>query len=368
MFDYLQDLKYVDYREFFKAVLVFFILFGSIILKLLDGQKSRFGRNDRNILIVYVTFLILFAGSRHNTLGTDTGNYYSFFFIPSTHVDFFGVFSLLKTDLLFEVLLTLTAWTGNYNVFLLLVAFVLNVSLYLFVRKFTEYSLKGSSLLLFLTIACSFSFLSLELNIIRNALSIGFVLLSLNYAIEEKYRKCLLLLLIAFLFHRTAIILTIVIITLFFSKKIHLKYFIAFYLMVIALSFAGFGFHTFSFLASFGNEDLQSLSYSGETLYKIGFRIDFVAYNTFFLILFLKFSDIKSIKNTFLLKYYILTSAIFFLNFYIPFSDRFGLFSWLVIPLLLYNVVSEKFPNKRLYVSTVILFLFYTLNYVILFP
>jgi hypothetical protein len=183
-----------------------------------------------------------------------------------------------------------------------------------------------------------------------------------------KYKKSILLLVTAFLFHRTSIILIFVILAVLAARKVPVKYFIILYFLAILVSIAGFGFHSISFLESIGSDDLKSLSYSGDTNYNIGFRLDFVTYNTFFLVLFLHFLNKDSVKNIFLLKYYILTSIIFFFNFYIPFSDRFGLFSWLIIPLLLYNIVNESYPEKKVFISTVVVISFFIINDIILFP
>lgn len=369
MFDILEGLVLRDYADIHKLSLAIYILFGTFILKLLLGQKERFIRNDRNILLTYIVFLILFAGTRAKNIGIDTGNYYSYFFIPATQVDgFFAIFVRLKTDVLFELILALTAWLNNYSIVLFSIALILNSTLYVFVRKFTNYGKEGSSLILFLTIASSFSFLNLEINIMRNALALGFVLIAIYYALNENYRKVILYLIIGYLFHRTTIILMVIIAGVIFSKKVPIKYYFVLYIAAIGASAAGFGFHVVPFLAELGSEDLQNLSYAGETNYRIGFRADFVTYNTFFLILFAKFCNKKSIRDMFLLKYYILASVIFFFNFYIPFSDRFGLFSWLIIPLLLYNIVNETFPDKKVFISTVVLILFFVINDVILFP
>lgn len=369
MFDILDGLVLRDYADAHKLVLAIYILFGTFVLKLLLGQKQRFIRNDKNILLTYIFFLILFAGTRAKNIGIDTGNYYNYFFIPAIQVDgFFAIFTRLKTDILFELILVFTAWLNNYNAVLLSIALIFNITIYTFVRKFTNYGKEGSSLILFLTIASSFSFLNLEINIMRNALALGFVLIAVYYALEEEYRKTFFLLIIGYLFHRTTIILIVIISLVIFSKRIKIKYFYVLYILAIGASAGGFGFHVIPFLAELGSEDLQNLSFAGETNYRIGFRADFVTYNTFFLILFSKFSNQKSIRDMFLLKYYILASIIFFFNFYIPFSDRFGLFSWLIIPLLLYNIVNERFPDTKVFISTVVLIAFFVINDIILFP
>lgn len=368
MFEFLEGIGVREYYLTHKYVLAFYILFGTFILKLLIGRDQKFRRNDRNLLIVYITFIVLLAGTRAKNIGIDTSNYYAFFYIPATQLNFFEVFTHLKTDVLFELLLALTAWTGNYNVVLLSIAVVLNVCLFVFVRKFTNYGKEGSSLILFLTIASSFSFLNLEINIMRNALALGFVFLSIYYAIKEDKFKYITLLIVAFLFHRTSIILAAIIFAIVFAKKVPLKYYYVLYLAAVVLAAVGFGFHSVPFLAELGSEDLKNLSYDGETAYKVGFRPDFVLFNTFFLFLFAKFHNKESIRESFLIKYYILASIIFFFNFSIPFSDRFGLFSWLIVPLLLFDIVNARFPKRKIFINTIVLIFFYILNNIILFP
>lgn len=358
-----------NYGDIFKVALAFYILFGSFILKLLISQKDKFIRNDKGLLISFVFFLILFFGTREKFIGTDTINYFNFYFIPvTTQVrSYFEVFTRLKSDFLFEVLVSLSFWHHNFKLFLLTVAIVMNVSLYVFVRKFTDFGKKGSSLILFLTIASSFLFLSIEINILRNGLSLSFILLSLYSILEKDTKKFIIYIIIAYLFHRTAIIPVVLILAVTFFNKINIKYYLVFYALVILLSIAGFGFHSIQFLSELGNEDLQKLSYLGDTTYRIGFRYDFVIYNTFFLVLFLKFTN-RNPKDLFLIKYYILSSAVFYLNFYIPFSDRFGIYSWIIIPLLLFNTVNEAFTTRKVFISTLVLIGFFILNHVILFP
>ena len=361
------DYNVEEFINVFKNVLAFYILFGTFVLKLLISRKDRFIRNDKGLLITFVCFLILFVGTREANIGTDTGNYYNFYFIPvTTQVSsYFEIFTRLKSDFLFEFLVSLSFFHRNFKIFLLMVAIIMNVSLYTFVRKFTNFGKNGSSLILFLSIASSFSFLSLEINIIRNGISICFVLLGLYSILKKETKKFIIYIIIAFLFHRTAIIPIAIILAVVFSKKVEIKYYLGFYGLVILLSLAGFGFHSVQFLSELGVQDLQNLSYSGETTYRIGFRYDFVLYNTFFLAIFLKFTNWNTV-DSFLIKYYILSSAVFFLNFYIPFSDRFGVYSWIIVPILLFNTVNERFPTKKIYISTLVLIGFFILNHVIL--
>lgn len=367
MYSFLENLNIENYVLTHKIVLAIFIIIGTLILKAQAGQKIRTIRNDKNLLLLYIIFFILFAGTRAPTIGVDTNNYYYFFYLPATQVGFFEMFSVLNSDFLFEVLMSLTVWLNFYPAYIFSVALVMNITFYIFIRKFTNYGKDGSGLIVFLFLVSSFSFLNLELNIVRNGLAIGFILLAIHYVLEENLKKCLLFFLIGYLFHRTTIIPFVLVMVIWKFKEIPLKYYLLLYVSAIGLSAVGFGFHSLSFLASLGNEDLSSLKFTGETEYRIGFRPDFVTYNTIFLILFINFIRRTNEKGMKLLKIYILTSVIFFFNFYIPFSDRFGLYSWIIIPLLFYNIINESFPRRRLYISTVVLISFFILNYVILF-
>lgn len=367
MYSFLESLKMEDYVLTHKIVLALYIILATLILKQLAGQKDRLIRNDKNLLILYIVFFIVFAGTRANTIGIDTNNYYYYFFIPATQVGVIEMFARLNSGILFEIILSGAVLVNFFPVFLFSVALIMNVTFYKFVRKFTNYGKDGSSLILFLFIACSFSFLNLELNIIRNGLAIAFILFAIHYALEGNLKKCLLFFGIAFMFHRTTIIPFVLVMAIWKFKDIPLKYYLIFYVLAIGLSAVGFGFHSLSFLASLGSEDLASLKFVGDTEYKIGFRPDFVGYNTLFLGLFIFFIKSTNAKGVFLLKIYILTSAIFFFNFYIPYSDRFGLYSWVIIPLLFYNIINESFPKRKLYISTVVLISFFILNYIILF-
>jgi len=51
-----------------------------------------------------------------------------------------------------------------------------------------------------------------------------------------------------------------------------------------------------------------------------------------------------------ILKYYMLASALFFFAFQIPFSDRWGLFSWVFIPLVIGQFFSLERPKRFDYI------------------
>ncbi len=366
---FFSDFTQKGYTLLFKIVLACYIIFGALILRSKRENSQSYFRQDRNLLLSFVFFMIFFAGTRSIRIGTDTINYYRFYFLKGIYlqdpIEFFGYF---QTDLLFEVLMFITFPFKNFTLFLLVLAIILNVGLYFFVRRFSDYGKDGSSLILFLTFASAFSFLQLEVNIIRNGLSITFILLALDCLLKEKLKPAIFLFVIAYFFHGTSLIPISAILLSRLLKNVEIKYFIVLFIMAIGLSFIGFGFHSIPFLQNISGEDFKRLVFTGETTYRIGFRLDFVLYNAFFLFLFVKFSNLKNTKDLFLIKYFVITSVIFFFNFNIPFSDRIGLYSWIAIPLLLFNTIKNSYKEKSLYLSSLGALLYFIINHVILFP
>jgi hypothetical protein len=368
MNDLYSQYSYLDYFIFFKYTTLAFIILGSLILRTLYKNQSVFLRNDRNLLIIFVAFLIVFIGTRGVNIGTDTINYYRGYYLPGIHITgvkaFYNYF--LDTDLLFKVIMYLTFPFKNFNLFLTIIAIVTSLGYFVFVRKFSNYGKDGSSLLLFLMIACSSSFLSFELNIIRNGIAIPFILLGLYYFLHKNFKYGYLFFLLAYLSHSTSLIPIILILAIYAFPKIKIKYFLILYIICIGISLAGYGFHSIPFLQQIKSGDLQRLSNIADTYnYRVGFRLDFVLYNSFFLFLGLKLGNMKNIVDLNLIKYYILASVIFYLNFYIPFSDRIGAYSWIVIPLILFNAIKNNFKAKHLYYSTIACLFLFILNYVI---
>jgi hypothetical protein len=356
-----------EYYTIFSWLLFIFILVGSLNLRYVEFDKEKFLRTDRNLLIIFVVLLIFLVGTRGYKIGTDTYNYRVFYFNPGIRItnvhDFFAFF---KTDFLFEVLIYFAFVFKNFGVFLTIVAIIMNGMLYLFVRKYTNYGRNGSSLLLFLLIACNLVFFSHQTNTIRNGLAIPYIFFALYFLKQNRIKYTFLFFLLAFLSHRTALIPIACISFAFLGKNISLKYFIGLYVLAILASAAGFGFNKLTFLSTWGITDLERLTTVGDTNYHIGFRPDFVLYNSIFLFLAVKFSTLKSKDDLFYMKYFILASIIFFFNFNIPFSDRIGAYSWIAIPLLFFNIIQNAFSHKQLYMITLITFFIYALNFIIL--
>lgn len=369
MYYIFEDWSNSDYTFLYKCIIGFFILFGTSVLKLLQDKRKRFLINDHFLLLVLVTFLVFIFGTRGKTIGTDTINYYNNYYLNIVNLTTLAEqWHAIQTSFLFKVVFVFTNGIKSYHFFLFIVALIMNSAWYFFVRKFTNKGRFGSSFILFLMITSSFSMLPLQINIIRNGLALAFLMIALYYLLSKQNKLAILFILISFLFHRTIVIpILLITVILFLGKKISIKYYCYLYVLAVLLAFLNFGFHSIAFLKQSTFEDIQTIGTTQEHEYITGFRLDFVLYNSFFLVLFLKFSKMSSPKNIFLIKYYVLASIIFFMNFQIPFSDRVGIYSWIVIPLLLFNLINTAYGRTKLMRQTIVLILFFILNQIILF-
>lgn len=319
------------------------------------------------LLLIYVFVNILLWGSRASNIGTDTYNYYHFFFYPSQRlVGFTAVFELFYLEPLFKVLVFLSSRFQSYAIFLFTVSIIINFSLYFFVRKVTRNDKYGSSLILFLTIASMFSFSSIQFNIIRNGISIGFFLIGFSYLFDKHWGKFILFSTIAFLFHHS-ILMPVLLASVAMLKRIPLWAYLVYYFVAVGISLGGYGIHSIPFWQDLGLDKLAGYISLTETRYRVGFRWDFFLYNTFFLVVFLVLRRNGSQVYLGLLKYFVLTSGLFFLSFYIPFSDRIGVYSWIAVPVLLFVGSSVRFKEYRIVAAAITLLGFYAINRFLLF-
>jgi hypothetical protein len=212
---------------------------------------------------------------------------------------------------------------------------------------------KSNPLLIFFSFISMFYFQSLGINIIKQGVSISFLLLAIvNYQLfRNKKLLWIIPFILSILFHFTSAIAVFSYICILYFKNVKTKSYYLFYLGCLVLSLLSISFLNvkdyLSFLIIDTNKAEGYLSGVDE-VYTIGFKTQFVAFNTVFLLLFIY---IKSyvVQNSYydnVLKYYLVLSGVFFLTFQIAYSDRWGLFSWIVIPVLVAPIFSSNFPKK----------------------
>lgn len=330
-----------DSIYYFTAALV---ILSSLSIELNNDIKKQ--RSIGNILVfIPLISIITSVGLREYNVGTDTYNYYRFLWL--TNKDF-----VFANDFMFSLIsLVLNSLGLTYTYFLFFISFLFFYILYLSLKKISSFY--SSNILFSFFVCLSFFFYqSLSINVIRQGVSLVFILLAYSYFINKDSKlKILVSIFLSLSFHATSIV-PLLIFTFCYTTlnyiKIHYYYFI--YILCIVISYMNYGLANISpFLVDLIGSDEKRVGYlSGNDFgYDVGFKLQFVLFNTIFLIVALlirkRILDPKwGFHYSFLIKYYILASSVFFMAFQLPFSDRWGLFSWFFIPLFFIPVFSSK--------------------------
>jgi hypothetical protein len=331
-----------------KYYLVYFLvaLFSLIIATQEDVKNNRVSNKLSNklLFVAAVAFIILYS-LRGTNIGDDTSSYlYTF--------NDYASFSFNSSIFLYYIFKTLHQFDLQFQFFLLMMSVlfigILSVSI---IRNGKIF--KSNPLLIFFSFISMFYFQSLGINIIKQGVSISFLLLAIvNYQLfRNKKLLWIIPFILSILFHFTSAIAVFSYICILYFKNVKTKSYYLFYLGCLVLSLLSISFLNvkdyLSFLIIDTNKAEGYLSGVDE-VYTIGFKTQFVAFNTVFLLLFIY---IKSyvVQNSYydnVLKYYLVLSGVFFLTFQIAYSDRWGLFSWIVIPVLVAPIFSSNFPKK----------------------
>ena len=215
-------------------------------------------------------------------------------------------------------------------------------------------------------------------NVIRHALAVPFVVLSLCYFLNSQYAKSLLLLTLATMFHRTSIVFGFIGIIFLKSGSFSWKVF----LLAIIFYVTKFTDNFMMILEGFTKIPVYSLvmEYGRGSGYKAGFRFDFLLFTLFplffayFLKHMLRIASKKQETDTFagltaLLSLYASLVTPFLLFGYAAYSNRWLFTAWALLPAFP-AYFAALFVNKRSLIPffCVILFIFSYLFTVIVFP
>lgn len=307
-------------------------------------------------VILFSLLFVLLVGLRTKNVGSDTGMYYFQFNYNITYESI--------TEIVFYALMQGVKYFSNsFTIFLLLVAFLFHLFLRKGVVVLSEYY-KTNALLMFLSIVSLFFIQNMSINIIRQGIAMSFLFYFLSLWVANKStKKSLIYLVLAFLAHTTSIIPILMFLgVLYIGKRWSIYYFLVLYFVGIALSFFNVGVLNIApFITDILGADSRRVTYltNESDLYTVGFKPQFVAFNTVFLGFSYYLYKSKLLENQWrlkyelLLKYFIVASFLFFMAFQIPYSDRWGLFSWMVIPVLmapLFSAVKNGIRSKTLVV------------------
>lgn len=360
----------IDNITFFNFYnLIYFCMAGLVIVSALSSEirKDILLQNvlSRYLVLFPLTSLIFLTGFREYNVGTDTYNYYQALWVRQPELNFNGEF-------LFDLIaLGLRFFELNYTYFLFLIAFIFYFFIYKALKNYTDLY-KSNLLIAFFSCISFFFFLSSSINIIRQGVSLSILLFAYSLWIRKKNKiQVLLLIFLSLSFHLTSILPLIIFVAsslIKFKTKNHIL--VIAYFISIVLSSMNYGFSDISplFLEILGEDKRSGYFLDRDTNYDVGFKSQFVIFNTFFLVVFFYIRsrimevDLKVQYNN-LISYYILSSILMFLAFQLPFSDRWGLFSWYVIPFLISPAFYSPFVNGNIKIHFVIMLILIYLGF-----
>lgn len=290
-------------------------------------------------------YSLYFCGLREVNVGTDTPSYLQYYTLIAQESGFAAT-SRVRVEWLFYALVKLISATVANERFYL---FVVHLLFLIPFRRFLAKVGGPNRGVLFLLYVSCFFYYSLNLNVVRNAVAIGLALPAVWYYHQKRFVPALLLLLIAVQFHFTGLIAVGSLLAMSGLPGIHIRILAVFLLVLVV---AALGFKLTSLLPYVGFSSLFQAKLEGygnrTSLYQTGFRPDFALFNLVFLGV-----GIQCRKNFgpdsfyyFAVTLYGLLSCAFVLSFQIPYSDRVGLWSWVLIPVIVGCPVLQKRPKN----------------------
>jgi EpsG family len=306
-------------------------------------------KKEKILIYVFGVLFIFLFGLRDSSVGFDTGNYidiilglYKYRFFESNDIGFI----VLAASVFFT--------TNSVQAVFFVIACFYILPL---IKVFSTLEIQNKFLLFFLLINLM-SFESLGMNIIRQGVAISLSLLAFQKYNQNKIKYSIILFLIAISFHISTFLLIFFFIISNFIKKPTIPLIIL--IISSILSFLNFDLEPILKLVPFLGSDYEEriiqyneLDNSLGEIYKTGFRIDFFLFNWLFILIGLYLYYFNFTKNY---KFYLpilytfmFSSSFFFLKFNQIYSDRFGVFAWILIPFIFIPLVENKILYGKIY-------------------
>ena len=354
-------LENATYQWCYNAIYILTAYLGVLMALSSEIKEDILVQNKLSNYLVWlpVIVLTLITGFRAYDVGTDTGNYYFLLWMQKPELNF-------SSDFLFQLIaLLLQHFDLNYTYFLSSVSIIFFYFIY---KALKNYSLlyQANLLMALFAFMSFFFFSSMSINVIRQGVSLAILLYAFTLLLKKDNKiKIIIYSVVAVAFHLTSIIpILLVALSYYLSTKSgKLIYFLVLlYFSVILLAFLNIGFLNIApSLSQLLGSDGRSSYLNGETYdYIVGFKPQFVVFNTFFLLIALYIRknlteiELKKQYNVILI-YYIIASWLLFLAFQLPFSDRWGLFSWVVIPFLIIPLFYSPYLKAKIRIHYILM-------------
>ncbi len=332
-----------EYHIFYYMILLTFFVFGGLLQQFKNDKLDNFPFCA--CLIIAVAILI---GNRELNIGTDTKQYFDWFkeYTNIPWAAFKKEYFQFGGDPIFKLIARFFGHYLSFRAFLIAISVTISLLNYLFAREIIKIWSEGSISILFICLMTSFVTWNEETNIMRAGIGTGLFLLFAAYLFRKKYIWAMVIALIAVGTHFSTLIFILLALLAYFVKWSYKVY------AVIFVLFLGIAFFGGSILDSgifkslgFGRIEIYTKTMVKLMDYDTGFRYNFALFNTGFFLLALWMRKYLQEIGEFLFRFYVFASAIFFLWFTIPFSDRMGAFSWSVIPVIYYVPLVARFKR-----------------------
>lgn len=311
-------------------------------------SKNRYKYNF--YIIIVATILILVGGLRYG-IGTDYFTYKNIFERIVKEKNNF-----VNWEIAFYWLCRIIGFfNGDYRIFFLICSFLSVIFVVLRIALDSKYP--ALSIMIYI---CSYFYFA-SFNIIRQTIAMGILFFGSRYLEKKQPFVFLLFLLLAFSFHKTALI-GLLFYYIFYIKTDNIFNFLL--LLLFPIIFIVFKDYIYKIL------ELLYPSYFKNFRYEV--KISIMRFLFEFVILFLCLLKFKSMKFTerntdSLINMQILSIDFNLISFFIPFSDRiimyFSFYQILLIPLLIKSIKlkSDKIIVSLFFVVYYIFYIFYSL-------
>lgn len=325
----------------------YFFFIGLLIFNLITDKTLFQSRFYAKLLLAYIVLLVVAIGLK-NPIAGDMERYLSYLDVMK-NVSLFDSFVLTRWEpgfVLFQWVVSKIS--SSYILFIpmsiITVLLIMTTSL----KKVIPYNKIPLIMFGYLSL---FSFYNLLNNILRQGFSIAFLLLMLVYLEKNKYVHATFFLIIAICFHTTAFVGIIIII--FYKMNISLNKYIIIYFITALTLVLNINQNLISLLplSMFDGAESYIQQYTSENFmsnYGGINRLDFFLFSIFWFFLSLFFYKRYLYNDLFYLlviKAYAIYGSFFFLFGFISYSDRLAVYSWFLIPLILFypliNMISK---------------------------
>lgn len=289
-------------------------------------------------------YTLVCCGLRDVTVGIDTPSYLQYYALIAPESGF-AVTGRVRVEWLFFVLVKLiSATVANERFYLLVVHLLFLIPFRFFLTKLDR---PNRGLYFLLYVSCFFYY-SLTLNVIRHAVAIGLALPAIWFFYQKRYGYTIILLLIAVQFHFTALLMVGCLLVIWLFPRVE-TYVVPLFLLAVVVVMLGFSPTSLLRYTGFSSLLQAKLSGYGTRLsqYQTGFRFDFCLFNGLFLWVGVQARKyVGGSFYSFAVTLYGLLGSVFVLAFPLPYSDRVGLWSWMLVPIIVGYPVLHRQPKQ----------------------